>query len=78
MMKISTAVIFVLSRMILADTSTEIGNTRIECSTSGKTCLRPYCHLNKSGQSSDVVSFGCDLQRKLSPVYVSFSYLSRV
>ena len=45
--------------------------TTIECSSSEKSCSKPFCRLNEYGKLNNSISFGCDLQRSLSPVYVS-------
>ena len=76
-MKVVTAVILLLLKCFYCATSselrTEASSTNIACSSSGKTCLKPYCSLKRIGPSNDLVSFGCDLQRRLSPVIVRFN-----
>lgn len=73
-MKVVTAVILLLAEKFYCTTSLEPQgiSTNIECSSSGKTCLKPYCHLKRIELSNDLITFGCDLQRKLSPVFVRF------
>lgn len=44
--------------------------TKIECSSS-PTCTSPYCNLSEGNELNNSISFGCELQRSLSPVYVS-------
>jgi len=39
--------------------------TKIECNSSS-VCKNPYCRINQDGG----MSFGCELERSLSPVYV--------
>jgi hypothetical protein len=46
--------------------------TDIDCSSSGKSCVKPFCYLDEYHKLNNSISFGCDLQRSLSPVYVNF------
>lgn len=39
--------------------------TKIECNSSS-VCKNPYCRINQDGR----MTFGCELERSLSPVYV--------
>jgi hypothetical protein len=41
--------------------------TKIECSSS-PTCTSPYCNLSQGNELNNSISFGCELQRSLSPV----------
>lgn len=46
--------------------------TRIECSSSGKSCVNPFCYLSQPGAANNSINFGCELQGQLDAVYVSF------
>lgn len=69
-MKLSAVLMALFSQQIFAEEPYD-DFTRIECSSSGKSCLNLYCYLSENDQLNNSISFGCDLQRKISPVYVS-------
>lgn len=46
--------------------------TKIECSSSS-TCTNPFCEIH-GNELNNSISFGCKLQRTLSPVYVSMIF----
>lgn len=73
-MKLVTAVIFLLLKKFYCATSLEPqGDVAIGCSSSGKSCTRPYCYLERNGPpDNDLISFGCHLQRRLPSVFVRF------
>lgn len=77
-MKLLAAFMVLFLRNIFAETSVNSYDdfTKVECSSSGKTCLNPYCFLGTTDQLNNSLSFGCDLQRNLAPVYVNMNISS--
>ena len=40
--------------------------TKVECSSSNKTCINPYCNLKAYSRTTIYMNFGCDLLRPLT------------
>lgn len=44
--------------------------SKIECSSSNKTCEKPFCYLKSYSRYKTTINFGCVFNKDLNKVYV--------
>lgn len=49
--------------------------TKADCSSSGKTCSKPFCNVKPMNRFLSFMNFGCDLKKSVSKVSVRFQQL---
>lgn len=47
---------------------------KINCSTSNKTCIKPFCYI-KNSRNDSTYSAGCEITRNVTTAFVGFSCL---